>query len=155
MITGPKPAPTAIKALLGNPGKRALNDDTIKVPPASEVKPPMPLYGPASREWVRITPHLHSLGLLTDLDLTMLAAYCESWGRYCDAQAEVSEHGILIEGYRGGLVKNPAAQLVRDAFSDMIRLALEFGMTPSSRGRMTIPGSDNESEDDGLDGILS
>lgn len=155
MQTGPKPIPTATKELYGNPGKRALNDDTAKVEPAETLEPPMPLYGAASREWVRIAPALHKLGLLTELDRTTLAAYCESWGRYVDAQQTVREYGTLIEGQKGNLVKNPAAQLARDSLADMIRLATEFGMTPSSRGRMVIPGGNNPDDGDGIDDILS
>lgn len=153
MTTGRKPQPTAIKELNGNPGKRPLGSDTAKVPPASDITPPMPLYGAASREWYRVAPYLHKLGLLTDLDLTTLAAYCEAWGRYVEAQEEYRQVGALIQGYRGSLVKNPAAQIARDALADMLRLATEFGMTPSSRGRIHIPG-DDESDDD-LTGILS
>lgn len=153
MTVGRKPLPTATKELQGNPGKRALGTDTAKIGPAEDLTPPMPLFGAASREWNRVAPFLHRLGLVTELDLTTLAAYCEAWGRYVDAQADLRAYGAVVEGYRGGLVKNPAAQVARDALADMLKLAVEFGMTPSSRGRIHIPGEDEDG--DGLDGILS
>lgn len=152
-ITGPKPTPTATKIIQGNPGQRPLNDDTLKVPPSEDIRPTVTLSPIASREWNRIAPVLHSLGLLTDMDKVLLAGYCEAWSRYQEAQAILTSEGVLVLGYRGSMVKNPAIQVAKDALADVIRIATEFGMTPSSRGRMHIPGTPDDNSD--LDGILS
>lgn len=149
---GRKPTPTAMKELAGNPGKRPINEAEPKPDGLDDLEPPYPLDDMARREWDRIAPQLDKLGLLTVADSVALYMYCRAFARYHEAERIVAEEGILIPGYRGSMVKNPAAQIARDAFADLLRICTEFGMTPSSRGRMSVPGSDEG--DTGLESFL-
>jgi len=143
-IPGPKPQPPKIKLLKGNPGKRP-------IPLAPEAKPvvstrcPRGLPKAAQREWRRVAPELARLGLLTELDRAALADYCLCVARLEECEADIAERGPLVEGDRG-LVKNPACQLGREYRHQMMRWAAEFGLTPSSRGRMTLPETETEDE---------
>lgn len=148
---GPAPQPTALKLIKGNPGQRALND-AEPVPPAIPVGKPDWLSPMASAEWDRVAPQLEKMRILSDVDVMPLAAYCEAVGRFIEASRILETQGALVLGYRGSLVKNPAAQIVKDALADMKALAQEFGMTPSSRSRVKVP--DAGASDD-LDGLLS
>jgi P27 family predicted phage terminase small subunit len=40
----------------------------------------------AAAEWARVAPMLHRLGLLTKIDGQALATYCQTWGRWREAE---------------------------------------------------------------------
>ena len=75
---GPAPKPTALKVLQGNPGKRPLNDKEPEYEKSDELlKPPPYLSTHAKKEWKRIAPMLLNNGLLTNVDISALGAYCQ------------------------------------------------------------------------------
>lgn len=139
MPGGRPPKPTAMKELAGNPGKRALN----KTEPKPKVKrPPCPghLQGEARKEWNRITKQLVALGILTEVDRAALAAYCQCWARWVEAEDAMREPGFLMitttdNGYP---VVSPWLNVANAAMKQMLRFLTEFGMTPSSRSRVTV-----------------
>jgi len=66
-----------------------------------------------------------------------LLVYCQAVVHYTEACKLVNTAGLLIKGHDGGVVKNPAVQIVRDT-GIMIRvMAGEFGLTPSARVGLT------------------
>lgn len=75
-VRGPKPTPTALRRLQGNPGKRAGNHDE-PVPPADLPTCPNHLNAPAREEWDRLASVLHEMGVVTLVDRAALAAYCQ------------------------------------------------------------------------------
>jgi P27 family predicted phage terminase small subunit len=149
------PKPTQLKLLQGNPGQRPLNTNE-PVPPEGELLAPAwwPKRGDAETEWDRIVPILQSMRILTVADRTALVAYCEQWAMYCEAMQDIQAYGGLVEGQKGNLVRNPALQTARDCLSMVQSFCREFGMTPSSRSRISLPGTDSD-QDAALAGILS
>ena len=139
MSKGGKPMPTAMKRLLGNPGRRPLND---REPKPRQVMPAMPAHvkadDEARREWKRMGKRLHKLGLVTEIDASALAAYCIAWSRWVRAEEELREEGLTITTSTGRLVRNPLLLAASDAMSQMLKLMVEFGMTPSSRSKVTV-----------------
>ena len=79
-MRGRKPKPTALKIAQGNPGKRAINGAEPK-PPTSLPDCPPHLSPEAQAEWHRIAESLNKIGLLTQIDRTTMAAYCQ--GEHC------------------------------------------------------------------------
>ena len=142
-IRGRKPTPTRIKKLHGNPGRRPLNAGEPHPEPAIP-SPPEFLSDDAKREWERVSKQLFRLGLLSQLDRTSLAAYCQAYGRWKQAEAALAElarrdqlsHGLMIKTSNGNLVQNPLVGTANKAMSEMMRYAVEFGMTPSARSRV-------------------
>ena len=73
---GPKPLPKNVLRLHGNRSKLTeaqLNDRDSVLPDVSIPKPPTHLLPLAKKEWKRISVHLESLGLVTELDMAALA----------------------------------------------------------------------------------
>lgn len=147
MKPGTKPKPTAIKLLEGNPGRRDLSQSPQ--PPGGDMRAPagMPLV--ARREWRRVVPILVRLGVASQVDRNALADYCLCVARLADAEADIEKRGLLVEGERGQ-VKNPSCQLAREYRAAVVRWAVEFGLTPSSRSRLSVP----EKPEDDLDALL-
>lgn len=140
-MRGRKPAPTALKVLRGNPGRRPLNKAEPAPPRVVDLAPPPELAGAAAVEWARIAPKLQRVGLLTEIDVQALIAYCMTWARWLEAENNVRDHGMVLAGKRGAPVLNPYVAIAARA-QQQLRVWLEsFGMTPSSRTRVkTDPG---------------
>ena len=150
MTRGPKPSPTMLKLLRGNPGKRPINKAEPKPKPVRRPKPPIDLDPNARKEWRRVVGELDKLGMLSKLDLPVLAAYCVAFARFMaanDSLRAVAEKdpilkGMLIKTKQGNWIQNPLVGVARRATADMVQFATEFGMTPSSRTRVqAIRGS--------------
>jgi len=142
MITGRKPQPTHLKLLKGNPGRRPLNADE-PLPARSLPFPPDELNLDGKREWLRVADELFRLGMLTGLDRGALAAYCQAYGRWIQAERKLNEmalsggfNGLLIRGANGQPAYNPLVGIANKAMADVVRYSIEFGMTPSSRSRI-------------------
>ena len=79
---------------------------------------------------------LHPLGLLTNIDLTALAAYCASFSIWIDAQKQIQKHGVLIKAQSGFPMQSPYLAISNRAMTEMRKWMVEFGLTPSSRSRV-------------------
>lgn len=143
MPGGPKPQPTQLKVIRGNPGKRPLNEAEPK-PSRGIPFPPDDLSEEAKIEWLRVVPELDRLGLLTMIDRSALVGYCDAWGRWVYARRAVAAaakefpkyEGLIIETVNGNWVQNPALGIANKAMADVMRYCVEFGMTPSARSRI-------------------
>ena len=136
-MRGRKPVPTALTILRGNPGKRPLNDRE----PAPQAKaPPCPrhLNKPARAEWKRMAKRLIKNRLLTEIDGTALALYCDAYARWVDAKAEVEASGYVVKTALGNPIQNPYLAIVNKAHEQVSKMLVEFGMTPSSRSRAVV-----------------
>ncbi len=95
-VRGRKPKPTAIKELEGNPGKRPLNGHE-PVPPKSTIRCPNWLETEAKKEWKRLAPALEAMGVLTAVDITAFAGYCQAYARWKEAEEFITQHGSIFQ----------------------------------------------------------
>ena len=95
-MAGRKPKPTAVKKLEGNPGKRKLN---TKEPNPGKGMPDCPawLLPEAKTEWIRLSEKLNQMGVLTEIDRSVFAAYIISRRDSC------FRHLIMIKRRLTGL----------------------------------------------------
>lgn len=151
--SGRKPNPTALRLVKGNPGKRAVNKKEAKVALAQPT-PPAFLCDDGKVEWGRVVDKLYSAGLMTELDRAVLAAYCQSYGRWAQAEralARMAEKdplnsALMVKTTNGNAVQNPLVGTANKAQADMVRYALEFGMSPSSRSKVNATPDDHEKD---------
>ncbi len=130
-----------MKELAGNPGKRQLNRREPK--PANALPPcPRHLSIEAKREWRRMGGELARMGVVTVVDRAALAAYCQAWSRWVDAEGQVARLGTIVKTANGNLIQNPYLAVANRAMEQMAKLATEFGMTPSSRSRIQVAEKD-------------
>lgn len=92
--------------------------------------------------WRRLAPLLHEKGLFTEWDRDAFGVFCEAVVQHRRA-CELVNTSLLVKGLHGGLVKNPAAQIVRDTAQVIRGFAQEFGLTPSARVGIQIPDDDS------------
>lgn len=155
---GPKPKPTHLKLVEGNPGKRPLNNAEPQPTRGPIPLPPRHLSEPAKEEWLRLSEELHNLRLLTMVDLNPFAAYCQAFGRWVLAENKLAEMaardptmgGMVIKTQNGNAIHNPLLGIANKAASDMMRYAAEFGLTPTARARLALGPEPQVSKFDGL-----
>ena len=148
-MAGRRPLPTALKLIQGNPGKRPINKDEPKPEIKAPTCPPH-LSRPAKNEWKRIVPILTNLGIMTKVDRAAIAAYCQSYGRWVEAENKVQERGDVVKTTNGNIVTNPYLSVANRAMDNMRKFLVEFGMTPSSRSRISADKKESSSEYDNL-----
>jgi P27 family predicted phage terminase small subunit len=146
-----KPKPTALKAFEGNRGKRPLNNNEPK-PKVELLQCPYWLKKDrlAYNEWKRIIPELYLLGLSTNVDRTALELYCSQYSIYRQAMEIIRKAGLTTNNIRDGFKAIPEVAIAREAAKTIKALCIEFGLTPSSRSRISLPGGndlDKEFED--------
>lgn len=130
---GPKAKPTAMKRAAGNPGMRALNEKEPK--PTGNAEPPKFLDRVARAEWRRVAPELERMGILTAVDQSEFAAYCQSWSEYLRSVKELNEkHAAdLLSWPASASGKHPLYGIVADAAKRFRQFAGDFGLNPSAR----------------------
>ena len=137
--------PTSLKVLEGNPGKRKINMNEIKPEPKAP-KCPIWLSKYAKEEWAALSEILEKLGLLTNLDGAAFAGYCQSFGRWRQAEEKLDAMDEwLTETSSGSKQMNPYVATAQKNLSLMSMYLGKFGMSPSDRAGLVV----NPSEDEG------
>ncbi len=172
-IRGRKPKPTALKVLTGNPGQRPLNHDEPQ-PSATPPKCPAWLSKQAKAEWRKLAPELSRLGLLTLVDEGSLAGYCSALAAFRSAEETIQRDGeyVIMGGVwepvldadgkeipdgKGGvkmrcregtgqMQPHPALVQLRAAWKAVKDFSALFGLDPSSRTRLRVPGGGKKEE---------
>lgn len=134
-MRGRKPQPTALRRANGNPGKRAWNH-AEPVPPEGLPDCPEHLSEIARDEWMRIAGDLHAMGVLTTVDRAALAAYCQCYGRWVEAEGKLREGPAMIRTPSGYVQQNPWLPVANKQLELMGRYMAELGITPAARSRV-------------------
>ena len=146
------PTPSVIKLIQGYPGKRGKNKSEPKPKVPARVPSAPPYLGEiAVEEWQRIAKPLHDLGLLTELDITTLAAYCDAFEDWVTAKKHLDKwnklhldsKNIIFSAKSKVSKPHPYLAMRDNARRDLFRFAAEFGMTPSTRTRISVPRKDH------------
>lgn len=152
---GPKPKPTVIHQLNDNPGKRDISmkiefeSELERLTPGDILEPPEWIKNNkiALEEWNRVAPILFNIGLLKTNDTSALEAYCKCWSRYKEAEQQIDQaHSTIIKTPSGYVQQIPQVSISHRYLKLAKDFMTEFGLTPSSRGRMQLPGDSNDDE---------
>lgn len=142
---GPAKRPATLRLLTGRaPGKDSAGRE-VELPPPFErdaPEPPAWLDGYGLEVWHRVLPELDRLQLVKIGDGEQFAVYCRSVAAYADAQRDATENGLVLTAESGRRYRNPAFSVMTSAAETLVRLAREFGLTPSSEANLA-----------GLDGV--
>jgi len=105
----------------------------------------------AKNEWKRIAPELERLGLLTKVDRSTFAAYCQAYGRWVETEYRLNEltdkaletnndasNAYLLKTQAGNIIISPLFSVANRCLEQMRIFGTEFGLTPVSRSRINI-----------------
>jgi P27 family predicted phage terminase small subunit len=134
-MRGRKPIPSTLRLLQGNRSHRPLPPDEPK-PPAIIPKCPTWLDKEAKKEWRRMVKELEPLGMLTLIDRSVLARYCDNFSKWMAAEKALQKMPMVKFNQKGFAEINPYFKVANKAKEMMMKDMIEMGMTPSSRSRV-------------------
>jgi P27 family predicted phage terminase small subunit len=141
MVTGRKPKPTPLKVIEGTDRPDRVNANEPK-PKKCIPKAPKEMTKRVKKYWPKIAKQLNACGILTELDANALGAYCEMYLRWTDANKKLEKHGLIVLSPSKYPIQSPYLAISNKALEQMQKIAVEFGMTPSSRSRIQVPDGD-------------
>ena len=147
---GPRPQPTSLKILRGNPGCRPINAAEPK-PPADGIAMPPHLGEVAAARWRELLPMLQAVRVMTRADVEALARYCDTYEWWLAVRAKLKAEGdtypILNDG---GQVKyiaqRPEVSIAHKLAQQLRQLEADFGLSPAARVSLKVePDAQQES----------
>ncbi len=72
---------------------------------------------------------------------------------FIKAKEQVNEDGLLVQNRQGGWEKHPLLVTIKDSNIQIIKLINEFGLSPSSNGKIKEKSEDNDF--DIINGLLN
>ena len=103
-------------------------------------------------EWHLVTNELANIKMLHLTDLSILAAYCNEIGIYREIAQELqgnfTEQTVDKDGRLRSSKIAPKYKVMQNALQNAMKIATQFGFTPSSRASLSMPNQDEESTDD-------
>jgi P27 family predicted phage terminase small subunit len=161
-IPGRKPKPLSLHVINGNPSKLNIEEKIASQPKPKPIAPKCSKWlkkdKVAYREWKRVLPELERLGLLTSIDGAALEGYCKAYSRWVEAEQFMDQILPGKDKPRGTVYKPskdensryiqqlPQVAIAQKYLQIAKAFMAEFGLTPSSRGRMQLPSEQNEDD---------
>jgi P27 family predicted phage terminase small subunit len=150
-VSGPKPKPTALKVIQGNPGKRRLPKNEPK-PRRIAPDPAAYLDADAVKVWKELAPELEAVGVLTIVDRYAFAAYCQAVADIAGLSAFLAEHGETHNtGQHGAIQQRPQVAMLHKAYDRAAKFGAEFGIGAASRTKVEV--KPREQEQDPLEAV--
>ena len=138
---GPKPTPSARLRLVGSRELEKRQDEPK--PELGAPSPPAWLSREAKAEWKRVTPELTRVGVLAQIDRSILVGYVESWSDFHAAVKAVRDSGTTFATPNGSIAKHPNVTVMNESRVAFLRFAQELGLSPSARARLAASPKDH------------
>lgn len=133
--------PTQLKVIQGTfkKSRENLNEPN---PPAGIPEPRKELSKRTREEYYRLAEDLNKMGVLTEVDGIALELCADALAEYWTATEVIDKLGACIEcvNKNGGtyMVKRPEVTQAADAWRRAMVMLQQFGLTPSSRGKVSV-----------------
>lgn len=153
--------PTAIKELHGTKRKDRTVPNEWKPTGAVTFAAPTELNEWGVAMWNELMQEFQNVKLLSRVDYSALVVLCNEYGTYMEADDLIKAQGLQIEvavyDKNGQVVgsrteKNPMISVRNESARNFANLMREFGLTPSSRTKISAEPVKHELELDGLIG---
>ena len=92
--------------------------------------------------------------VLTEIDRSVFAAYCQSYARWKEAQEHINSEGATYETENGMQRPNPWVAICNTEQRLMMQAASEFGLTPSARSRIMAASGVGKDDEDEMEALL-
>tara|TARA_R100001530_G_scaffold105139_1_gene73321 strand:- start:1506 stop:1979 length:474 start_codon:yes stop_codon:yes gene_type:complete len=152
MAKGRKKLPTKVKQMQGtlDPSRAVINE--MKVDMCQEIPiAPGWLSEIGKEEWYKVTNQLFNLQMLYQIDLQLVAAYCNEISLYIETEIKLRDKGrIQVFKNSDGSIKHaqavPFQKIAKDALDRAMKLATQFGFTPVARASISAPNITNNTQ---------
>jgi len=147
---GPRPQPTQLKIMRGNPGRRTISKQE-PLPPADGVVMPSHLGEVASVKWAELLPLLQLVKVMTRADTEALARYCDTYEWWLATRAKLKAEGdtypiLNDKGEIKYIAQRPEVSIANKLATQLRQLENDFGLSPASRTSLKVePDAQEES----------
>ncbi len=142
---GTKPKPTALRLLEGDKHTERINKNEPK-PSDSSLVSPVWLTDEGIKLWNNYASVFKNLNTFKKTDEMSFATWCQEMGRYIELQGIITTKGYTTTNIRNGDKAIPEMAMARECLKNARALAIEFGMTPSSRSKLSVPDGSGETD---------
>lgn len=136
-MRGRKPKPLKLLEMDGTRRADRHGVGYDKMPDTAQPRCPTWLGREGKAEWRRVVPKLAALGMLSTVDRGTLAQLCEAWDVFVTMRRKLSE---MFRVNEIDVVYQRLCHQKSVAIATYYRIAVEFGLTPSSRARLRPGG---------------
>tara|TARA_R110000803_G_scaffold209612_1_gene279582 strand:+ start:241 stop:705 length:465 start_codon:yes stop_codon:yes gene_type:complete len=149
-MKGRKPKPQRLKELAGTDQPCRKNNNEMQVSRLANVPaPPFLLSEQGLIEYSIICNELSNKKMLHLVDLSLITAYCNEMAIYIEMESGLKLTGRIDEFYNdeGSLIKRqskPEQKIANDALNKALKIAVQFGLTPSARTRINAAPDETE-----------
>jgi P27 family predicted phage terminase small subunit len=139
MKAGRKPIPTALKVAKGTDQKCRINPNEMKVLKIEQLPEPPEILNELGAEiWRKVCNELDRNGLLSNVDLEFIIAYCQQMSIYMECVDKVKSQGLVLKIKSSDYpINNPHIGIGNKALKSALEIGTSFGLTPSARSRIT------------------
>ena len=78
------------------------------------------------------------MGVVTAFDRAVLAAYCQAYGRWAEAERKLAETPLLIKLPNGAIQQSPWLAIANKQLELLHKFMGELGLSPVSRSRVEV-----------------
>src|SRR5258708_31817118 len=136
-MRGRKPLPTKLKILTSPSPGYDRGGHPIRIAPDFSkgiLQKPSDLTTDEEAAWDMTVPELERVGVVGVKDFPIVLAFVQCWGRLQAAAKLVRQFGVL--GHDPDKTRNPAVSIAAEESRNLVRLASELGLSPSSEVRL-------------------
>lgn len=135
-MKGRRPKPLAIHKLQGT--FRADRHAELIAAPAGEPTMPAHLDQVAQAEWRRVVREMDAMGTLSSADASTIASHAVSYSHAVAAEKELQRNGLVAVLPSGAVRPSPWLKIFENATAALRQYAIELGLSPSARTRLTL-----------------
>jgi len=152
MGKGRKKLPTKVKKMQGTFDVSRENINEMQVDICNELpSAPEWLSDIGKDEWYKVTNQLFNLQMLYNIDLQLVAAYCNEMSLYIETEILLRDKGwVQIFKNADGTLKHtqavPYQKIAKDALDKALKIAVHFGLTPVARASINAPKITNNTQ---------
>lgn len=139
-MRGRKPTPAALRKLKGRSHHKQ-KPGTVPVVPVGvpDIPAQIAMDPYAVAAWQQWKEVFLEMNVLTKKDFAALAVLADAWATMWKANEIIAKHGVVIvrkRRYGTQVINNPAFSVKTKAWSTIVKVSSEFGLTPASLQRV-------------------
>lgn len=155
MARGRPRKPTALKLIQGNPGNHPIIEDEPAPTLLEFEEAPEHLSEVAKQKWPEMVALLSRNNVFTEMDVDLLALYCEADATEKMAFAKLEKYKWIVKSPKSGYpVANPFVAIYNNACDRKAKIMSEFGLGPAARTRISISASGGNRKKAAKGGLL-
>lgn len=135
---GPKPKPSALRLIEGNPGRLPINEAEPK--PSGQAECFDHMSPDAKAIWQTVMASLPP-GMITAADAPLFAAYCEAAATHKAATMALQEGDLLGNRLLRNDRPSPYFKMQQEAARTMATLSTRLGLSPADRSGLKLGGT--------------